>query len=65
VTPSGDLVVGRVALETAVEDADESVAEGPEGGVVGVTGRSSGVVEGPGAGRGREGGESPEVDRIG
>lgn len=63
--PGNRLVVGRVALEAAVEDADQSVAEGPEGSVMGVTSRTSVVVEGSGAGRGVGGGEGPQVDRIG
>ena len=36
--------------QAAVQDADQAVAQGPERGVVGVTGGAAGVVEGPGAG---------------
>ena len=50
VAPGDGLVVGRCGGEAAVEDADEAVAEGAEGGVVGVAGGPSVVVEGPGSG---------------
>src|ERR1700734_2094027 len=54
-----------MALQTAVEDADQPVAEGPEGSVMGVTSRTSSVVEGSGAWRGVSGSEGPHVNRIG
>jgi hypothetical protein len=50
--------------EAAVEDADEAVAEGPQGLVVGVAGGAVVIVVGAGAGAGGERGEGPEVDRI-
>ena len=37
VAPGGCFVVGGVVAEAAVQDADEAVAEGSEGFVVGVT----------------------------
>ena len=40
-----------------MEDADEAVAEGAQGLVVGVTGGAAVVIEGPGAGAGGERGE--------
>ena len=43
--PGDGLVVDAVVFEAAVEDADEAVAEGSEGGVVGVAGGPAGVVE--------------------
>ena len=49
VTPCDVLVVSGVVLETAVQDPDEAVSEGPQGSVVGVTSRSVGVVEEPGS----------------
>jgi hypothetical protein len=45
VGPGGDLVVEGSGLETAVEDADEAVAEGSEGFVVRVAESASVVVE--------------------
>ena len=43
--PGDVLLVGGVVAEAAVEDADEPVAEGAEGLVVGGAGGSFGVVE--------------------
>ena len=50
VSPGDVLVVDGVVFEAAVEDPDEAVAEGSEGGVVGVTGGPVGVVERAGSG---------------
>jgi hypothetical protein len=49
VSPSGVLVVCGVVQETAVQGADKAIAEVTQCRVVGVTGSSSVVVEGPGA----------------
>ena len=48
-----------------MEEADEAVAEGSQGLVVGVAGGAAVVVERAGAGAGAEGGEGPQVDRVG
>jgi hypothetical protein len=48
-----------------VEDADEAVAEGAEGLVVGVAGLAVLVVVGAGTGAGADSGEGPQVDRVG
>ena len=50
VGPGGGFAVGGVVGQAAVQDADEAVAEGAEGGVVGVAGGAAVVVVGPGAG---------------
>ena len=64
-SPGDVFVVGDVVGEASVEDADESVAEGAEGLVVGVVGRSTLVVVAACSGRSGERGEGPQVDRIG
>ena len=48
-----------------MEDADEAVAEGPEGLVVGVFGGAAFVVEGAGAGAFGDRAEGPEVAAVG
>jgi len=58
-------VVGAVVAEAAVEESDESVAEGSEGAVVGVAGGSSLVVVVARAWAGGEGGERPLVAGVG
>src|SRR5215467_10193397 len=65
VGPGGGLVVGGVAGQAAVEDADQAVAEGAQGLVVGVASGAALVVEGAGAGAGGQRGERPEVDGVG
>ena len=50
VSPSNDFVIGDMVGEAAVQDADEAVAEGPQGLVVGVAGGAALVVAGAGAG---------------
>src|SRR5208282_3595009 len=65
VAPGHVLVVEAVVLEAAVQDTDAAVAQGSQGGVVGVAGGSVLVVERPGARRGSEGSERPEIYRIG
>ena len=64
VCPGGVLVVGLSGLEAAVEDADEPVGECSESFVVGVASGSPFVVEGSGAGTGRECGKRPQVADI-
>ena len=49
VLPAAGLVVGLVAAQTAVQDADEAVAQRPQGGVVSGPASAVGVVVGPGA----------------
>ncbi len=58
------LCVGLAVVEAAVEDADESVAEGAEGFVVGVSLGASVVVVGAGAGAVGERAEGPLVEGI-
>ena len=47
--PAAGLVVGLVAAQTAVQDADQPVAQRPQGGVVSGPASAVGVVVGPGA----------------
>ena len=47
-----------------MQDADEAVAEGAQGLVVGVAGGAMLVVERSGAGAGQQGGEGPLVDGV-
>jgi hypothetical protein len=48
--PGGCFAVGRVAGEAAMRDADETMAEGTERGVVGIVGDATLVAIGAGAG---------------
>jgi hypothetical protein len=50
VCPGDVLVVDAVVFEAAVKDADETIPEGSQGGVVGVADGSVGVVVGACAG---------------
>ena len=65
VAPRDRFAVGDAVRETAVEDADEAVAERPEGGMMGVAGSPSGVVVEASSRRGVERGEGLEVNGIG
>jgi hypothetical protein len=65
VCPGGGFVVGVVVGEAAVEDADEAVAEGSEGFVVGVALEAAVVVERSASGAVVERAEGPLVDGIG
>ena len=62
--PGGVFVVAGVVSEASVEDSDESVAQGSQGGVVEVSGLASLVVEGSAAGTGVEGTEGPLVNGV-
>lgn len=64
VGPGGVFVVEGPGSEAAVQDADETVAEGSEGLVVGVAEGASVVVERSGAGAVGERAERPLVDGI-
>src|SRR5580692_6620268 len=63
--PGGCLVVWGAGLEASVQDADEPAGELAQGGVVLGAAGAFGVVEGPGAGRGAEGGEGLGHERVG
>src|SRR6478672_5859711 len=63
--PGGCLVVEGPGLEASVQDADEPVGDLAQGGVVLGAAGAFGVVEGPGAGRGAEGGEGLGHERVG
>src|ERR1039457_2360104 len=63
--PGGCLVVDGAGLEASVQDADEPVGELAEGGGVLCGAGAFGVVEGPGAGRGGQGGEGLGHQRVG
>jgi hypothetical protein len=62
--PGEVLVVEGVALQTAVEDADEPVGEGAEGLVVGGAVVTLSVVEAAGARSGSEGGIGLEEQGV-
>src|SRR5258708_8412942 len=64
VRPGGCLVVEGAGFEAAVQDADEPAGELAEGGVVFHASGTLGVVEGPGAGRGAQGGEGLGHQRV-
>jgi hypothetical protein len=57
-------VVGAVVAEAAVQDADEVVAQGAEGLVVGIAGGAVLVVVGAGSGAGQQGAQGPVVDGV-
>lgn len=63
VLPGLLFAVGGPGLETAVQDAYESVRELPQRGVVPDVAAPKGVVVSPGTGRGPEGGEGLKVQR--
>ncbi len=63
--PCSVFVVGGVVFEAAVEDADEAVAEGSQGAVVGVAAGAPLVVVVPGAGAGGERCEGSQVAGVG
>src|SRR6476661_1169709 len=65
VGPGGCLVVKGAGLQASVEDADEPVGDLAQGRVVLGAAGAFGVVEGPGAGRGAEGGEGLGHQRVG
>src|SRR6266571_6314549 len=62
--PGDRLVVERVGFETSVQDAGEPAGELAQGGVVLGAAGALGVVEGPGAWRGAEGGEGLGHQRV-
>src|SRR5689334_11947151 len=65
VRPCGRFVVESAGLEASVQDADEAVADLPQGRVVaGLTGALF-VVVAAGAGRGAQGGERLGLQRVG
>src|SRR5579859_2059877 len=64
VGPGGCLVVEGAGFEASVEDADEPVGDFAQGGVVAGAAGAFGVVEGPGAGRGVQGGEGLGHERV-
>ena|ERR1035437_1481141 len=65
VRPGGCLVVEGAGFEAAVQDADEPVGEFAQGGVVLGAAGAFGVVQGPGARGGAEGGEGLGHESVG
>jgi hypothetical protein len=49
VSPGNGFVIGAVVDETTVENADQAVSEGSEGGMMSIASGPVGVVEGAGA----------------
>jgi hypothetical protein len=64
VCPAGVFVVGRVVAQAAVQDADETVAQGAQGLMMGVASGAVLVIERAGAGAGQQGSEGPLVDGV-
>src|SRR5712692_11185114 len=63
--PPGDpLAVEGAVSKAAVEDPDQTVRQGAQGGVVIVAPCDERVVVGPGTGGGGEGAEGPQVARV-
>src|ERR1017187_7444873 len=65
VGPGGGLVVEGAGFEASVQDADEPVGDLAQGRVVPGAAGALGAVQGPGAGRGAEGGEGLSHERVG
>ena len=62
--PGGGLVVARACFEAAVQDAGEPVGQVAQRSAVAHPAGALGVVAGPGAGRGGEGGERLPVEHA-